>query len=130
MALAISKVYLAPMEGVTDPPMRKVLTRHGAYDACTSEFIRVTDEPIPNKTLIRYVPELKQGAVTDSGCPCRVQLLGDVPESLAITAKRAVALGANAIDLNFGCPSRFVHHGGSMLLKGARALKPYRKHCT
>lgn len=122
MALAISKVYLAPMEGVTDPPMRKVLTRHGAYDACTSEFIRVTDEPIPNKTLIRYVPELKQGAVTDSGCPCRVQLLGDVPESLAITAKRAVALGANAIDLNFGCPSRFVHHGGSMLLKEPELL--------
>ena len=80
MALAISKVYLAPMEGVTDPPMRKVLTRHGAYDACTSEFIRVTDEPIPNKTLIRYVPELKQGAVTDSGCPCCLLYTSDAAD--------------------------------------------------
>lgn len=122
MAHVINKVYLAPMEGVCDPPMRKVLTRHGAYDACTSEFIRVTDEPIPNKTLLRYVPELKQGAVTDSGCPCRVQLLGDVPQPMAITAQRAVALGATAIDINFGCPSRFVHHGGSMLLKEPELL--------
>ena len=50
-------------------------------------------------------------------CPCRVQLLGDESEPLAQTALRAVEVGAKGIDLNFGCPSRFVHHGGSMLLK-------------
>ena len=53
---------------------------------------------------------------------CRVQLLGDVPEPLAETALKAVSLGAKGIDLNFGCPSRFVHHGGAMLLKEPELL--------
>lgn len=115
--MLVNKVYLAPMEGVCDPPMRKVLTHYGAYDECFSEFIRVTTDVLPYKTLQREVPELKNDCKTASGCPCRVQLLGDVPEPLAQTALRAVELGAKSIDLNFGCPSRFVHHGGSMLLK-------------
>lgn len=116
-SLPLNKVYLAPMEGVCDPPMRQVITRHGKYDECFSEFIRVTTEPIPYKTLLREVPELEHDAKTDSGCLCRVQLLGDNAEAMAATALRAVELGAKSIDLNFGCPSRFVHHGGSILLK-------------
>ena len=115
--LPLNKVYLAPMEGVCDPPMRQVITRYGQYDECFSEFIRVTAEPCPHKTLLREVPELEHDGKTDSGCLCRVQLLGDHPQALALTAQRAVELGARSIDLNFGCPSRFVHHGGSLLLK-------------
>lgn len=110
------------MEGVCDPPMRKVLTRYGAYDECFSEFIRVTTEVLPYKTLLREVPELENGGLTPSGCPCRVQLLGDSAIPLKETALRAVELGAKSIDLNFGCPSRFVHHGGSMLLKEPELL--------
>lgn len=115
--MLVNKVYLAPMEGVCDPPMRKVLTRYGAYDECFSEFIRVTTDVLPYKTLSRRVPELSKGGRTEAGCLCRVQLLGDEAHPLAGTAQRAVELGAQRIDLNFGCPSRFVHHGGSMLLK-------------
>ena len=44
-------------------------------------------------------------------------LRGDNPQTIAATAVRAVKLGAKSIDINFGCPSRFVHHGGAMLLK-------------
>lgn len=118
----LEKIYLAPMEGVCDPPMRKVLTRYGAYDECFSEFIRVTTEVLPYKTLLREVPELKEDSKTAYGCPCRLQLLGDEAEPLAQTALRAVELGAKGIDLNFGCPSRFVHHGGAMLLKEPELL--------
>lgn len=117
VVMSLSRIYLAPMEGVCDPPMRKVLTRHGAYDECFSEFIRVTTELHPHKTFLREVPELSNDNKTESGCPCRVQLLGDMPGSMAENAKRAAELGAKAIDINFGCPSRFVHHGGSLLLK-------------
>ena len=113
----LEKIYLAPMEGVCDPPMRKILTHYGHYDECFSEFIRVTTEVLPYKTLLREVPELQNESKTAYGCLCRVQLLGDEPEPLAQTALRAVELGAKSIDLNFGCPSRFVHHGGAMLLK-------------
>ncbi len=105
------------MEGVCDAPMRKILTRHGGYDECFSEFIRVSDVVLPKKALVRSVPELEQGCTTDSGAPVRVQLLGDNPNLIAKTAKVAESLGASSIDLNFGCPSRFVHHAGAMLLK-------------
>lgn len=105
------------MEGVCDAPMRKILTRHGGYDECFSEFIRVSDVVLPKKSLVRQVPELEQGCRTESGVPVRVQLLGDNPELIAKTAKVAESLGAQSIDLNFGCPSRFVHHAGAMLLK-------------
>ena len=106
------------MEGVADPPLRKVLTAHGNYDECFSEFIRVTDVVLPYKTLEREVSELKENnARTASGTLVRVQLLGDNPQTIAATAVRAVKLGAKSIDINFGCPSRFVHHGGAMLLK-------------
>lgn len=120
--LPLERIYLAPMEGVCDPLMREVMTRHGAYDECFSEFIRVTTEVLPYKTLKREVPELEKGGCTDAGCLCRVQLLGDEPEPLAQTALRAVELGARSLDLNFGCPSRFVHHGGAMLLKEPELL--------
>lgn len=113
----MTKVYLAPMEGVADFPMRKVLTLHGGYDECFSEFIRVTDVVLPKKTLIREVPELLTDCKTDANVNVRVQLLGDNAHTIAMTAKKAVSLGAKAIDINFGCPSRFVHHGGAMLLR-------------
>lgn len=126
--MSLSRIYLAPMEGLCDPPMRKVLTRHGGYDECFSEFIRVTTELLPEKTIIREVPEILNDNKTESGTPCRVQFLGDMPGALAENAIQAAKLGAKAIDLNFGCPSRFVHHGGSLLLKEPELLHAIVSH--
>lgn len=117
------KVYLAPMEGVCDPPLRHMLCAQGGYDECFSEFIRVTDVPLPAKTLLREVPELKEDCCTADGTPVRVQLLGDNAEMMAASAQRAAALGARGIDLNFGCPSRFVHHAGAMLLREPELIR-------
>ena len=111
------KVYLAPLEGLADGPMRKVLCRHGGYDLCFSEFIRVTDIPVSTKTLLREVPEYENDCKTEDGTDVRVQLLGDNPKVMAQSAVIANKLGAKSIDINFGCPSRFVHHSGAMLLK-------------
>jgi tRNA-dihydrouridine synthase C len=44
------KLFLAPMEGLTDFYMRDVLSRIGGYDACVTEFIRVTDRLLPERT--------------------------------------------------------------------------------
>ena len=111
------RVYLAPMEGLADAPLRKILCKHGAYDECFSEFIRVTDIPLSEKTLFRIVPEGANGFKTADGTPVRVQLLGDNAKVLAQSAQLAENKGALGIDMNFGCPSRFVHHAGSMLLR-------------
>lgn len=105
------------MEGLADPPLRRVLCPHGGYDWCFTEFIRVTDEGLVDKALLHDCPELLNGGRTPDGTPCRVQLLGDNAAMLAKAARSAERLGALGVDLNFGCPSRFVHHSGSMLLK-------------
>lgn len=111
------KVYLAPLEGLADGPMRKVLCAHGGYDLCFSEFIRVTDIIVSEKTLIREVPEFLNDCKTADGTDIRIQFLGDNPKTMAQSAVLANRLGARSIDINFGCPSRFVHHSGAMLLK-------------
>ncbi|MES2917925.1 MAG: tRNA-dihydrouridine synthase [Pseudomonadota bacterium] len=112
------KLYLAPMEGLTDCHMRDVLTRIGGYDACVSEFIRVTDRLLPARTFLQACPELRLGGRTRAGTPVHVQLLGSEPAVLAENAALAAALGAPSIDLNFGCPAKTVnrHRGGAVLL--------------
>ena len=112
------RLILAPMEGLTDPPMRRLLTQVGQYDWCVSEFIRVTNQLVPAHVIYGYCPELLQGGRTDSGTPLHVQFLGNDPVALAENAAHAAALGAPAIDLNFGCPAKTVnkHRGGAVLL--------------
>jgi tRNA-dihydrouridine synthase C len=112
-------LYLAPMEGVVDYVMRDQLTAIGGIDRCVTEFIRVTDQLLPDHIFLKYCPELKSGSRTRTGTPVYVQLLGGHPEPLAENARRAVELGAIGIDLNFGCPAKTVnrHDGGATLLK-------------
>jgi tRNA-dihydrouridine synthase C len=112
------KLVLAPMEGLTDPIMRDVLTHVGSFDWCVTEFIRVTDSVLPDHIYYSYCPELKAEGKTAAGTPVHVQFLGNNPEMLAANAVRAATLGAPAIDMNFGCPAKTVnrHRGGSVLL--------------
>ncbi|MCF6353695.1 MAG: tRNA-dihydrouridine synthase [Candidatus Polarisedimenticolaceae bacterium] len=118
------RVMLAPMEGVVDHRMRGILTAIGGYHSCVSEFIRVTDQPLPKKVFHRIAPELNDGGSTLSGTPVVIQLLGGHPETMAINARKAADLGAPAIDINFGCPSRLVNRkaGGAVLLKDPTRL--------
>ncbi|MCF8998809.1 tRNA dihydrouridine synthase [Acinetobacter nectaris] len=112
------KLILAPMEGLTDPIMRDVLTHVGSFDWCVTEFIRVTNSILPDHVYHSYCPELKSNGCTSAGTPVHIQFLGNDPIMLAENARRAVALGAPAIDLNFGCPAKTVnkHKGGAVLL--------------
>jgi len=117
-------VILAPMEGVTDAPMRALLTKEGSFLFCVSEFLRVTDQVPPVSVFYRHIPELKHNGVTASKTPVVVQLLGGNAGKLAESAIRAVALGAKAVDLNFGCPAPTVnrHDGGATLLQFPKRL--------
>lgn len=112
-------VILAPMEGITDAPMRATLSRVGGYSHLVSEFIRVSVGVLPPKVFRSEVPESDHGFRTDSGIPVQVQLLGGHPERVALTAASALSLGAPGIDLNFGCPAPTVtgNDGGATLLK-------------
>jgi tRNA-dihydrouridine synthase C len=112
-------LVLAPMEGVTDAPMRALQGASGAFTYAVTEYLRIAHR-VPGRTVIwRHVPELRNGARTVTGLPVQVQLLGGDPGRMAEAAARAHEAGATAIDLNFGCPAATVnrHDGGATLLK-------------
>lgn len=118
------RIVLAPMEGLADVHLRRLITAQGGFDWVVSEFVRVVDRPYPDRVFHTICPELLRGGRTDSGTPVRVQLLGNHQESMAINAQRAVALGSHGIDINFGCPSKTVNRsmGGAILLKEPETL--------
>ncbi|WP_069947516.1 tRNA dihydrouridine synthase [Microbulbifer aggregans] len=119
------RIYQAPMEGVIDHHVRALLSGIGGIDICVTEFVRVTHTRLPRRVFNRLCPELENGAVTPSGTPVRLQLLGGNPESMAENAARAVAAGAKAIDLNFGCPAKSVNNsdGGACLLQSPHRVE-------
>ena len=107
------------MEGLLDFVLRDILTRVGGIDRCVSEFIRITDQLLPDRVFTCIVPELHHGGRTLAGVPVRAQLLGSDPVCLAENAGRLAGLGPAGIDLNFGCPAKVVnrHGGGALLLE-------------
>jgi len=116
---AANALVLAPMEGVTDAPMRAVQGATGAFTYAVSEFLRVAHVVPPRGVFVRHVPELRAGGRTPTGLPVQVQILGGDAGRMAAAAVVAVAAGATAIDINFGCPAPTVnrHDGGATLLK-------------
>ena len=79
----MSRLILAPMEGLADDILRGVLTRAGRYDWCVTEFVRVTGTLLPRKSFTRVSPELLAGARTAAGTPVRVQLMGRLSRQVA-----------------------------------------------
>lgn len=118
------RLILAPMEGVLDHLMRDLLTRINPFDLCVTEFVRVVDMRLPPRVFHRLCPELHQGCQTSNGTPVRIQLLGQEPDWLAENADQACLLGAQGIDLNFGCPAKTVNksRGGASLLADSEQL--------
>ena len=120
----MSRILLAPMEGLADDVLRGVLTGMGNYDWCVSEFVRVTNNVLPARAFLRTCPELRHGSRTAAGTPVRVQLMGNDAGWLAASAARLAGLRPAGIDLNFGCPAPQVncHGGGAALLDDPAGL--------
>ncbi|NIB43031.1 tRNA dihydrouridine(16) synthase DusC [Pseudomaricurvus alkylphenolicus] len=119
------RLFLAPMEGVVDHHVRAMLSAVGGIDVCVTEFVRVScHQRLPERVFKRLCPELDSASRTPTGTEVRLQLLGGHPGSLAFNARKAAALGAAAIDLNFGCPAKTVNKndGGASLLREPERL--------
>lgn len=105
-------VLLAPMSGVTDLPFRKLVKKFGAS--------LVISEMIASRAMIIQTKDsLKKCQKDDGHYPMSVQLAGCDPEVMAQAAKLNEDLGADIIDINFGCPVKKVVNGfaGSALMK-------------
>lgn len=118
------RIVLAPMEGLADVYLRRLLTAQGGFDWVVSEFVRVVDRAYPDRVFYNTCPELRNGGKTDCGTPVRVQLLGNDVDAMAENARLAVKLGSYGIDINFGCPSKTVNRrqGGAAMLKEPDSL--------
>ena len=85
------------MAGVTNAPFRLVARECGA-GLVTSEEIdarALVADNAHTREIVRYLPDEH---------PLAMQLLGADPDVLAEAARRLEAAGADAIDLNMGCP--------------------------
>jgi len=106
-------VLLAPMSGVTDMPFRRLVKRMGAG--------LVISEMIASQAMIRHSRQtMKMIEKSDDERPMAVQLAGCDPEVMAEAAKLNADLGADIIDINFGCPVKKVainSYAGSALMK-------------
>ncbi|MGB8842707.1 MAG: tRNA dihydrouridine synthase DusB [Aliidongia sp.] len=105
-------VILAPMSGVTDMPFRRLVKRHGAG--------LVVSEMIASQAMIRQSRQsLKMAEKSPEEFPMAVQLAGCEPAVMAEAARLNADLGAQIIDINFGCPVKKVvnGHAGSSLMR-------------
>ncbi len=94
-------VVLAPMAGVTDRPFR-VLCRHFGAGLAASEML-TADSRLWSTPKSRH--RMNHEGEPE---PRVVQLAGADPQALAAAARANVALGAQIIDLNMGCPAKKV----------------------
>jgi tRNA-dihydrouridine synthase B len=89
---------LAPMEGVTNAAVREVLAGYGRLGLVYTEFVRVAGQAISPAYLRRQVEKVP-------GVPLAVQVMGNDADLLAQAGAVVARAGADAIDLNLGCPT-------------------------
>ena len=107
-----SRVWLAPMTGVSDLPFRRAAARLGAAYVAT--------EMVACAEFAKGRPDVVRRAAVGEGLPLMVvQLVGRDPAMMAAGARMAAAAGAEIIDLNFGCPAKEVTgvQSGSALMR-------------
>jgi tRNA-dihydrouridine synthase B len=106
-----NNLFVAPMAGVTDRPFRRLARRYGAGLA-VSEMVSSRPELRDSRKT-----RLRLDHAGESG-PIAVQIAGADPAMLAEAARHNVALGADIIDINMGCPAKKVcnAYAGSALL--------------
>jgi nifR3 family TIM-barrel protein len=100
------RLIQAPLAGYSCAPFRVLAQRYGQPDFCCSEMLSAQDmchNPKPKK---RYSHKS-----AEEGLLC-VQLAGNKPEYLAEAAQKAMAWGADFIDLNCGCPQPKIRKKG------------------
>jgi tRNA-dihydrouridine synthase B len=105
-------LVLAPMAGVTDKPFRLLVRRLGAG-------LAVSEMTSADPRLWGTRKSRQRMDHTGEPGPVSVQIAGYDPQMLAEAARHNVALGADIIDINMGCPARKVCNvaAGSALLR-------------
>jgi tRNA-dihydrouridine synthase B len=106
-----NNVFLAPMSGVTDAPLRRQASQLGAG--------LVVSEMTACAALARGRQDMRRRVEAHTGGTHVVQLAGCEAHWMAEGARIARDAGAEIIDINMGCPARHVTGGesGSALMR-------------
>ena len=107
-----SRVFLAPMAGITDRPMRQLVSSFG-QGVIVSEMVAVNALQWKNPKTYRIAD------VREEAYPVVVQLVGGDPKLFGDAVKLIEQLGACSIDINMGCPVKKIvnNQSGSYLMK-------------
>lgn len=98
-----NNLLLAPMAGITDYPFRQ-LAREMGCGLVFTEMVSAEGFLRKGESFLKMVK---------GEHPVSIQLFGSKPDVLAEAASKAEAMGADAIDLNMGCPARQVVKTGA-----------------
>src|SRR5512145_403309 len=98
-------LVLAPMAGITDRQFRLVLRRIGGVGLVTMEFVS-------SEAIVRGNPRTRRMMMfAEEERPISIQIYGSRPGPMAEAARLVEEVGADACDINMGCPANKILKG-------------------
>src|SRR4051812_34272140 len=107
-----SNLFLSPLAGYTNLPMRLTLREVGGLDLATTDLVNA------RSLLEKKEKAFKLIETRPADRPLAVQLFGSVPEEMRDAAIMLQELGISSVDINMGCPVRKIVRvgGGSAMM--------------
>jgi tRNA-dihydrouridine synthase B len=107
-----SNLFLSPLAGYTNLPMRMTLRELGGLGWATTDLVNARSLIERNPTALKLV----ESCAGDR--PLAIQLFGSVPGEMRDAAVMCEDMGAQAVDINMGCPVKKVTKigGGSAMM--------------
>src|SRR5207248_3297821 len=108
-----SPFAVAPMAGMTDSALRRLVKRHGGCGLVVTEMVS-------SEGLVRGIDRtLEYAEYTESERPISIQVFGGDPEKMAAAAQIVEGMGADIVDVNMGCPVPKIakHNAGCSLMR-------------
>ena len=105
-------LFLSPLAGYTNLPMRLTLRELGGLGWATTDLVNARSLLERNRAALQLV------ATCPEDRPLSIQLFGSVPGEMREAAVRCEELGVQGIDINMGCPVKKVTKigGGSAMM--------------
>ncbi|MCG9891637.1 MAG: tRNA dihydrouridine synthase DusB [Thermosynechococcaceae cyanobacterium MS004] len=113
-----SRVLQSPLSGVTDLVFRRLVRRFAPESMLYTEMVHASQV-----CHVKTLPKLME--IDAQERPISIQLFDCRPDFLAEAARRAVAEGADTVDINMGCPVNKITKkgGGSSLLRDPKTAE-------
>lgn len=107
-----SNLFLSPLAGYTNLPMRMTLRSLGGLGWATTDLVNARSLLERNRVALQLV------ATAPGDEPLAIQLFGSVAEEMRDAAAMCESLGAQSVDINMGCPVKKVVKigGGSAMM--------------